>query len=96
MSKGIIIVDVPKNCVECKCRLDFGDGSYCGAKAKFLDDWEFDLESEMPGWCPIHEIPMQYEELRIPHSIGDYQTKGFQRGWNAFREKILKGGEDNA
>lgn len=64
MSKGIIIVDMPKNCMECKCRLDFGDGSYCGAKAKFLDDWEFDLKNEMPGWCPIRPMPERNSERR--------------------------------
>ena len=86
MSKGIIIVDMPKNCMECKCRLGFGDGSYCGAKAKFLDDWEFDLKSEMPGWCPIRPIPEKLDRV----SLGDMEYK---RGWNDCLKEIMKGGD---
>lgn len=88
MSKGIIIVDVPKNCMECKCRLGFGDGSYCGAKAKFLDDWEFDLKSEMPDWCPIKPVPE-----RACHE--EYWDNGrYDKGWNECLEAILKGGSE--
>lgn len=88
MSKGIIVVDMPRNCMECKCRLDFGGGSYCGAESKFLDDWEFDLQNEKPGWCPIKPIPTQ-KDIKKAHTFTDL---GFINGHNACIDELLKGG----
>lgn len=53
MGKGIIVVDTPENCLNCGCKLCFDRSYYCGAKARFLDDWEFDIRNERPDWCPI-------------------------------------------
>ena len=85
MNKGIIVVDMPQNCRDCNLRTANG---YCmpGHKDIFL----FGVKGEKPDWCPIKEIPTKLEELKQPHSIGDYQRKGFQRGWNACIDKILK------
>ena len=44
-------------------------------------------------WCPIRKIPAKLEELKSPHSLREYQMKGFQCGWNACLNKILKKGD---
>lgn len=84
MSKGVIVMDIPNNCRDCKYF-----GLVCKITGERCNRYNQD---KRPEWCPIHGIPMPREELRIPHSIGDYQTKGFQRGWNACLNKILEEG----
>ena len=50
-----------------------------------LDDWEFDLKSEMPDWCPIKPVPE-----RACHE--EYWDNGrCDKGWNECLEAILKG-----
>ena len=90
MSKGIIVVDTTENCLNCGCKLCFDRSYYCGEKARFLDDWEFDIRNERPDWCPIKEIPIRIEELKFPHSINDYQRKGFSSGWNVCINEMVK------
>ena len=84
MVKGIIVVDdIPVICAECdfaslKCS---GKYLWCNIKKEFCN-------SSKPDWCPIKEIPVRLEELKCPHSMGDYQRKGFSRGWNACLDEI--------
>lgn len=88
MSKGIIVVDnIPSTCKKCDfCDRSFPYESYCMAFMSSMTD------GGKPEWCPIHEIPVKLEELKSPHSLSDYQMKGFQRGWNACLNKILEEG----
>ena len=46
--KAILVIDMPKNCAECKLMYLQGIGeSICNAV-----DWE-----ERPSWCPLKPIP---------------------------------------
>lgn len=80
MAKGIIVVDMPEHCTI--CRYSYVSEKYtqwvCGIKNKLID-----ANKSRPDWCPIKEIPVRLEELKCPHSMSDYQRKGFSRGWNA-------------
>lgn len=88
MSKGIIVVDIPENCLNCGCKLCFDRSYYCGAKARYLDDWEFDIQNEKPDWCPIRSMPEKKEVCgRYPQPDG--VTASFKSGWNACIEEIL-------
>ena len=76
MARGIIVVDMPENCLSCGSRLCFDGSYYCGAKARFLDDWEFDLSKERAGWCPIKPMPEKANHK-------DYCDNGrYDKGWN--------------
>ena len=46
------------------------------------------LHVKRPDWCPIKELPIRLEEINCPHSMSDYQRKGFSRGWNACLDEI--------
>lgn len=89
MEKGIIVVDdIPVICVECSFShiTQTGKHLFCGAKNKII-------YNSKPDWCPIKEIPVRLEELKCPHSMNDYQWKGFSRGWNACLDEMKGSGE---
>lgn len=52
MAKGIIMVDVPENCKECKYRLA---NAFCIPSRK--DIFKFALSNKKPDWCPIQKMP---------------------------------------
>lgn len=99
MGKGIIVVDKPETCLDCGYCIEIEEGitACCGlvyeSKIEELLK-EFDNYChEVPGWCPIKEIPPKMEELKRPHSLGDFERKGFARGWNDAIEKIERLGD---
>lgn len=91
MSKGIIVVDdIPSTCKKCDyCDRSFPSESYCMASLSII----MITDGKRPEWCPIREIPAKLEELKSPHSLRDYQMKGFQCGWNACLDEILNEGD---
>lgn len=91
MSKGIIVVDVPKNCMSCKRRVCFDGESYCAATSKYLDDWEYNPSEGKPDWCPIRLAP----EKRRNKDAYTFTDLGFVSGWNACIDEILKGADKN-
>ena len=88
MSKGIILVDIPEKC--CNCRMGFVNEYYDQFECYFKPGAEIKPDEEKPDWCPIKEIPARLEELKFPYSINDYQRKGFSRGWNKCIDEIFK------
>lgn len=84
MAKGIIVLDeVPEKCN--KCRFWFAKATVpveYRCMGLQIEITENELTKEKPDWCPIKEIPVRLEELKCPHSMSDYQRKGFSRGWN--------------
>ena len=84
MAKGIVVVDdIPVICAECDFSHLTQNKQYfhCDVKNKTV-------YNAKPDWCPIKEIPVRLEELKYSHSMGDYQRKGFSRGWNACLDEI--------
>ena len=87
MAKGIIVVDMPESCENCV---------FSGTHAVPLNDHYFCriltmgiiLNCKKPDWCPVKQMPERLEELKCPHSMSDYQRKGFSRGWNACLDEI--------
>ena len=59
MSKGIIVLNIPKQCKDCVAFRENEDyGSYCLKSMKFLTDAE-----ERPEWCEIHKLPEYKPEV---------------------------------
>lgn len=77
MSKGIIVVDIPENCLNCGCKLCFDRSYYCGAKARYLDDWEFDIQNEKPEICMSKKYEANiYQVICIWHYCPYKRKKG--------------------
>ena len=49
--KGIIVVDIPENCRECKLRTASG---YCSLTHR--DIFRHGLKGEKANWCPIKSL----------------------------------------
>lgn len=86
MDKGIILVNMPDDC--CDCRMGFINEYYDQMECYFKPGTEIKPDGERPDWCPIKKLPVRLEEINCPHSMSDYQRKGFARGYNACLEKI--------
>lgn len=75
--KAILVIDLPKNCAECKLMFLQGIGEgICNAV-----DWE-----ERPSWCPLKPLP---EPKDIGYPNDDYDV-GFGDGWDACLKEITK------
>lgn len=54
MNKAVLMIDMPKNCAECKLMYLQGIGeAICDAV-----DWE-----ERPSWCPLRSLPEGHGDL---------------------------------
>lgn len=74
--KAILVIDLPKNCSECKLMYLQGIGEgICNAV-----DWE-----ERPSWCPLKPMPNK----RVPDGSETDQIYGCYVGWNACIEEIV-------
>ena len=89
MSKAVLVMDMPKNCFDCR----FQEMGFCEAVHSvgemIPDD---DLESK-PDWCPLREMP---EKLPLQGDVSDLQKmleEMRRASWNACIDAI--GGGDN-
>ena len=84
MSKSILVIDTPESCGTCPCFLEVATDC-CGVSGKDVDS------HDKPDWCPLRDLP-EKKEVRI-FFLGerDFEQKGYQEGWNACIDEILKG-----
>ena len=81
MSKGMIFVDIPKECDVCDFKKLIGGEDYCsltGETCPLLDK---------PDWCPIKLLPQQRKVDQFPENKGMFSEMailniGRQIGWN--------------
>lgn len=102
MTKSILVIDTPENCIGC----DFSDCElkewYCERAKRYLKESEG--EESRPDWCPLLDLPdckdfeneRQKSILEDCYNESDPCDKSFLQGyvaaWNACIEKILKVG----
>lgn len=82
MSKGYILVDMPKSCRDCE---------FFGFVCRITNEkCEYYNEDGRPDWCPIRELPEKRRVMGIPGnpSIGDFERVAYQRGWNDCIERM--------
>ena len=80
MSKAILVMDMPKSCYECKLQ----DWLTCRIAKKC------NTSHSRPDWCPLRELP---EKNTKNYSDGYKYGKGYQDGYNACIDELLKGEE---
>lgn len=84
MSKGYILVDVPKSCRDCEffgfvCRIT-------NEKCKYYN------EDGRPDWCPIRELPEKMEVCGRYPQPGE-PVPSYRIGWNKCIEQMEVIGE---
>ena len=81
--KSVIVIDTPKNCLNCPARYDsYGMEDICA----LADDIIYNCSSK-PDWCPLLPLP---EKLKGNDSIY-YQWGDYEDGYNACIDDILGG-----
>ena len=109
MSKAILVMDMPSTCLGCPLKykseeMHLGNFTYqslyrCGHEPDGLDEDEGDMVylndimmKGKPEWCPLKEMPSKKESL---NGIGTTEGMGYNNGYNACIDEILKGAEEN-
>ena len=76
MAKGIIVVDIPKDCWSC----DYIDSQWCALTSKNVPN------GNAQKHCPIKELP--YKQVRDYPEYDKYIT-GYDDGWDYCIDEIL-------
>ena len=100
MAKGIIVVDVPERCRDCKfCHLfrDMVTGEIM-RECEIIGRLAIKNENEKPDWCPIRPLP-ERKDYKGPDAVNGtlMSTRAKQAideagkmGWNNCIDEILK------
>lgn len=92
MSKAVLIIDMPENCIDCKFCREFHEG--VEACCEMMDDPDDDTLCRMidgychqkPNWCPLRKLPdKEFADLE-----NDNYEDGYVTGWNNCLDIILK------
>ena len=94
MSKGILVMDMPDSCLDCRfCReIDEGIEACCEIMDEPSDSSLCRMIEDYcqcrPNWCPLKKLP-----AKMKYSNGTYN--GEVKGWNLCLEEILKDDKSN-
>ena len=90
MSKSVLFIDTPENCLDCQfCyELDEGVEAYCSISDDDKDtslmkkiDCEYGYCQGKPDWCPLKELPNKKNWGEI--------FNGNVKGWNDCLKEII-------
>ena len=91
MSKSILVIDTPENCIGC----DFSDCElreyYCERAKRYLKGCEG--EESKPDWCPLRELTKK-KDMDFREECSMYISR-YWEGYNALIHEILKGENGN-
>ena len=79
MSKCVLVMDMPKDCYECKLQ----DWLTCRIAKKC------NTSHSRPDWCPLRELPKKKED----NANNSESFACFKLGYNACIDELLKGEE---
>lgn len=108
MSKSILILDTPENCLDCPlgigyCSDEDGEEVYCNIlecttyqKGIYEDEDEEELYNDKkPDWCPLKNVP-EKKDVEEARKNRPWSGEGDYRvGYNACIDEILRGGMGN-
>ena len=84
MSKGIIAVDIPENCRDCKYF-----GFVCKITGERCNRYNQD---KRPVWCPIRSIPEKKDIIGNLKDQEESKRDLVRAGWNMCIDELLKEG----
>ena len=92
MSKAILVIDMPENCLDCRfCReIDEGIEACCeiidepddNTLCRMIDS---DYCQSRPSWCPLQQMPEKSHTGKSDY----YQWGDWEDGWNACIDRLL-------
>jgi len=91
MNKAILVLNIPRSCMECSLRFRDDHSDFCGVNINDnqLEVHEFMLKFTKPDSCPLKPIPEKYEiDDTIPHDRDcDWE---YEYGYNKAIDDILE------
>lgn len=106
MSKAYLVMDMPKNCLECPFRfnsdrLSLGDFKYqqlhrCRLQPDGVEEvYMKDIIHKRQDWCQLKQFPEKKKEnaLSLSHLIGGIFSE-YSKGWNDCIDVISGGNAD--
>ena len=88
MAKGVIVVDIPDSCESCLFSRTHAapiqDHVFCTILTRGIIPIN---QNKKLDWCPIKPIPQKQNN----DNLYDEYYDGFNAGWNACIDEILKG-----
>lgn len=87
--KGIIVVDIPESCLECKVSEKIWRGNELFVDCLYLE-YTVKNPSKRDKNCPIKKMP---EKMKVSRGMMN-RLKDQIRGYNHCIDKILKGAEN--
>lgn len=98
MSKAILVMDMPKNCLECPLGKNMSIVIETCIQCP-LGKCAIDAETEtIPDWCPLKPMPNKKQEKQYCSNgvfgINTSMETRFNRGYNACIDEILGGSEE--
>jgi hypothetical protein len=103
MSKSVLVIDTPENCLDCQfCyELDEGVEARCSISDEDKDtslmkkiDCEYGYCQGKPDWCPLKPLP-EKKEYVDPTSSAKAKKNIIAVGWNTCINMIVKGDSDD-
>lgn len=98
MSKAILVIEMPKNCLECPLGKNMSIAIETCIQCS-LGKCAIDAETEtIPGWCTLKPIPNKKQEKQYCSNgvfgINTAMETRFNQGYNACIDEILGGSEE--
>ena len=78
MSKAILVIDMPVNCIHCPCLHRYDNDEWCAAACKVIRS-----PSNRDKHCPLRPMPKKIEV-----SYGS-DEQDWEKGYNSCLEEIL-------
>lgn len=83
MTKSILVIDTPPNCIDCPIATTIKDKvsnkwvAHCDPCGKFNEQ-----TIERPEWCPLQGMPHELEHDGGMSRTADIYHEGYVDGWN--------------
>ena len=91
MNKAILVIDMPKNCNECKIRFDDEYSNWCPYDNPEPNGvWKYVEKGTKPDWCPLKPLPEKEVNFGSPYFLYDEYGDGYTDGWNGCLNVILR------
>lgn len=104
MSKSVLVIDTPENCVDCIFCQEFNTRSreyaYCYAvngdseNDMKLINCVYGYRQSKPDWCPLMDLPEKKEYI-VPNDNVESQKDIIAVGWNACLREITETSDEN-
>ena len=91
MSKSVLVIDTPENCISCSISRDCSNiletCTFCPITGKCVLDKEAET---IPDWCPLKPLPEKMTGVVLTEHWG-----GVKKGWNGCIDAITGGNVDD-